>query len=490
MNRRNSATFCLNILSVAALALAGWSCAVPQRTALPDSARVQPGISPLEIQALVMSMADDYIAALGESVYLFTRRGEVSPKGRWLAQSFLRNGVGASIEIGAGANPPVDLLDLLVLASLQTWSFEAHWIPAGIGEAGRPALARLKRAEADMWVAARQILGDEQLITLRGLIDAYIAENPDRTVVASVRFGEFAEERRINSLSMRAQAQGLLQDVSAATAAIDDARLLGERLLWYAGRYPYLLGEQTELTAYRLIDQPEGAQLVELLASAQRLSDALAGRIDTLEGQVNEQLEAFFARVSAERASAIGQAQQALEATVQRSLDDATRRINAERVAAIEQLFGRLARERSVFFDDIESRQEELRGLLSELREAVSVSGALAHELTGTVDAIDRVVSRFDADGESEREPLSIAEVRDVARETTRAAEEMARVLELSNELVESGAWDARIASLVTPANAVVDRAFWRGVILIGLLIGGLALLRLVSRPSSARGSR
>jgi hypothetical protein len=41
----------------------------------------------LKTQARVMGMADDYIAALGESVYLVTRSGVLDSKGRWLAQS-------------------------------------------------------------------------------------------------------------------------------------------------------------------------------------------------------------------------------------------------------------------------------------------------------------------------------------------------------------------------------------------------------------------
>jgi len=59
----------------------------------------------------------------------------------------------------------------------------------------------------------------------------------------------------------------------------------------------------------------------------------------------------------------------------------------------------------------------------------------------------------------------------------------MTRVLELSNELVVSRAWDERLAGMADPANAIVDRAFWRGAILIVLLIGGLALLRFLPRP-------
>ena len=158
---------------------------------------IPPDGSALKMQALVMDLADDYIASLGESVYLLTRSGKLDSKGRWLAQSFLRNGVGASLDIAVGPNPSVNLLDLLVLTALQTWSFEAHWIPAGIGDAGLPALDRLKRAEAEVWASARAILSEDQSRTLRKLIDTWIAENSDRTVVALVRFNEFADERRI-----------------------------------------------------------------------------------------------------------------------------------------------------------------------------------------------------------------------------------------------------------------------------------------------------
>lgn len=104
------------------------SCATP-----PDSPPVDPlasagnaeapppgerRLSQLEIQALVMGMADEYGAALGEALYLLVRSDDVTPKGRWLVQSFLRNGMGAAIDIAAGSNPSVALLDLMVLVSL------------------------------------------------------------------------------------------------------------------------------------------------------------------------------------------------------------------------------------------------------------------------------------------------------------------------------------------------------------------------------------
>ena len=151
MATRNSVYLAISALTVS---MAVASCAITPPSAQSGtsaSEAARSDSSALKMQALVM--ADDYIASLGESVYLLTRSGKLDSKGRWLAQSFLRNGVGTSLDIAVGPNPPVNLLDLLVLTSLQTWSFSTHWIPAGIGDAGIPALERLKQAPSHPHVA-------------------------------------------------------------------------------------------------------------------------------------------------------------------------------------------------------------------------------------------------------------------------------------------------------------------------------------------------
>jgi len=452
---------------------------IPQSTPFARAAS-EPDNSKLKIQALVMSMADDYIASVSESVYLLTRSDKLDSKGRWLTQSFLRNAVGAALDIGVGPNPSVSILDLLVLTSLQSWSFEIHWIPSGIGDSGILALDRLKQAEVHAWASAKVILTEEQLVTLREIIDAWISENPDRTVVALVRFDEFADERKISSLSLRGKAKGLLSEVSDAGAAVEDVRLFGERLLWLAGRYLYLLGEQTELTAYRLIDQPEGAQFMAAINSAEQLSKALTGRIGTFQKDLEDQQAAFFSRISAERTAAISQLENALEAVTAKTFDSTVESINYQRTEAIDQLFDRIAQERKMFLDDIASRQNELLGVMTELTETITVSGTLARELTDTVNAIDRVVSRFDADSDKRREPLRMSDVRDAAIEAGRTAEQVTLLLERVINLSESSSLDQRISFVTDFSEDLINQAFWRGVILILLLIIGLGLIRLV----------
>jgi hypothetical protein len=311
-------------------------------------------------------------------------------------------------------------------------------------------VARLKRAEADLWQRARLALSDEQLETLRSLIEAWINENRERTVVSLIRFDDFVDERKFSSGVFRGKAHGLLSEVSEASAAVEDARLLGERLLWFAGRYPYLLGEQAELTAYRIIDQPEFAQISETAKSAQRLSDTLASRVESLQNDMEQQQAALFTKLA------------------------------VERKAAIDQFYDRLAQERKLLLDDISSRQGELLGIMGELRQTIAASGALANELTGTVNAIDKVVSHFDTESEGKNEPLRMSDERDAATETGKAADRVTHLLERAIELLESKSWDRTISTLTNPADELIDRVFWRGVVLICLLLTGLALLRFI----------
>ncbi len=435
------------------------SCVSRPPSALPVEQPPRSKTPALEMQALVMDMADSYIASLGESIYLLAQGETLDSKGRTLAQSFLRNGVGASLDIAVGPNPPVSLLDLLVLTSLQTWSFEHHWIPGGIGAAGLPALERLKQAENEIWSTAGTILTRQQLDTIRALIDAWIAENSERTVVALVRFNEFADERRISSVSLRREASGLLHEVSEASAAVDEARLLGERLLWYASRYPYLLGEQAELTAYRLLDQPEGQHMADAIKSAGQLGETLTQRLATLREDLQEQQKVFFASLA------------------------------TERQRAMQQFFEQFGQERTRVLDEISAREAELLGLMKELRQTIIESGALAEDLTGTVNAIDQVLSHFDQDPNSQEEPLRMLDIRDAALETGRAAQRLTVMLEEANRILESNAWNETVTAVTAPADALVDRIFWRGVILVGLLLSGLLILRLVPIRTLRTGS-
>ena len=162
-------------------------------------------------------------------------------------------------------------------------------------------------------------------------------------------------------------------------------------------------------------------------------------------------------------------------------------RLSAERQAAIDHLFEKLVQERTQLLDEISAREAELLGMMSELRQTIVASGALADDLTGTVNAIDRVLSHFDQEPGGQEEPLRMLDIRDAAIETGRAAERLTAMLERANQILESESWEQAMTSVTSPADDLVDQIFWRGLVLIGVLILGIGLLRLVPQKITNR---
>ena len=207
------------------------------------------------LQATVMSMADDLNTELSEVVYLIQATPGIDMRTRWYAQGILCDGMGASLDIAAGPNPGVAMLDLLVLSSLQAWVAEKNWVANGFPKESAPKVIQsFQKSRDKLWEKSSQFLNAKQQEILRQLIDAWIAANPNQLIVAFVRVSNFANDRNVLTLENRQLAGGLLKEVNNVTLAIDDARLLGERLLWFMSRYPYIISQQAELTTYRLTD--------------------------------------------------------------------------------------------------------------------------------------------------------------------------------------------------------------------------------------------
>ncbi len=450
----------------------------------------RPGtLSDMDVQSLVMKMADDYSIALAEAMRPIVMDHESDSTARRSAVWVQRNGMGAAIDIAVGPNPDAALLDMLVLASLQSWSFGEHWAATGIPEPhARRAAERLRLAEATAWKSASAVLTDAQQRSLRTLIDGWIRENPERLTVAFVRFDEFVGIRRDEPVAGRAAAaDGLLREVSDASVAVDSARLLGERTLWYAARYPLVLGQQIESTYYQIADLPDFRSAIETADAVKRLSGSIAARADSLERDLNAQQALLFEKLAAERAAAVEQVKSAIGEVVRATADELDVRAAAARDEAVTQTFDRLAQERKDFLDDLESRERTLREAMTDFRATVGASSVLARELTGTVDALDRVVARFDPQSRTDEGALDMKDVRDAAIEATKAAEKLTILLDRANELAGSDVWDQRLARLDHATAGLIDRAFWRGVWLVLVLLTGLALIRLL--PHRARSS-
>jgi len=207
------------------------------------------------LQSVVMSMADEWNATLGEASAGLVSGPSATIRERWLAEAMLRNGFGSSLDIAVGPNPAVSMADMLVLASLQEWTIRVNWAGHGIPrEAGLRAAERLASTRDDLWATAAAHMRPTDLDRLRALVAAWIERHPDQVLVSFVRLSDFAGERNQLTLAERRDAGGLLQQLDSVTEAVDGTRLLGERALWYAARYPYAVGQQAEFTGYRLVE--------------------------------------------------------------------------------------------------------------------------------------------------------------------------------------------------------------------------------------------
>lgn len=406
---------CLAIVTLlcAACGAASHSTPASQR---PIAAGPATDTDPQILQSTVMSMSDDWNIALGESMFVLQSAPDISMQTRFNGASFLRNGMGASLDIAVGPNPRVAMLDLLVLATLQTWALEHTWAGNGIpGNLVGPAKERLAEARGEMTSKASRFLAAEQLRELDRLINAWIEAHPRQVLVSFVRLSDFASDRNELTLEDRKLADGLLKEVDEVTSAIDDARLLGERALWYAARYPYVIGQQAELTSLRVTD--------------------------IVSHEITVQREAFFAQLGRERAETI-----------------------------------RL----------IEESRKDLVPVMAEARETIASAKVLSEQVLRIVQAIDGLVARFDHPGDDSG-GVTTQDIKDILKETGASADKLAALVKAGDSLVESPTWRDAAAGADRFSTTTIDRLLWGSAGIVALLIGGLALVRLI--PQRVRNS-
>ena len=410
-----AAASCLAIVTLfsAACNAASKSNAPSQR---PIAAGPATDTDPQVLQSTVMSMSDDWNIALGESMIVLQSAPDIGMQTRFNGVSFLRNGMGASLDIAVGPNPRVAMLDLLVLATLQTWALEHTWAGHGIpGNLVGPAKERLAEARGEMMSKASRFLAAEQLRELDRLINAWIEAHPRQVLVSFVRLSDFASDRNELTLEDRKLADGLLKEVDEVTSAIDDARLLGERALWYAARYPYVIGQQAELTSLRVTD--------------------------IVSHEITVQREAFFAQLGRERAETI-----------------------------------RL----------VEESRKDLVPVMAEARETIASAKVLSEQVLRIVQAIDGLVARFDHPGDGSG-GVTTQDIKDILKETGASADKLAALVKAGDSLVESPTWRDAAAGADRFSTTTIDRLLWGSAGIVALLIGGLALVRLI--PQRVRNS-
>ena len=448
-------------LALAVVVLAGAGCSLfhkPEPKAANIAAPGQGNLTLSELQNMVIRFADDYSssvahAADGAAKSAGTREALVAAL-KWKLEE------GTAVYISAtGENPVWNALDVVVLTVVSRMVIEDPKSREDFGAAVGPLIATHKELEASAWGLASQILAAGQREQLEGLIVEWRERNPHERSVGAIHFREFALSTEKGSPLAKLRSGSIFTllhldpfaGLDPTTIAIEQSRELAARTVAYLERAPTLLRWQAELLAFQLGGQPESR---EILADADRVSRSMESISKTAEG-------------------------------VPTLVDE-------QRKAAIEQLLAGVAAERAAILQELDAREATIRTLLGQTRETLEAGTAMSTSLDATIKSLDAFVHYVSPPPGSKPEPSGPPSKPFDPLDYGKAATElggMARDLTTLLGSVDKSVPAIARVSAETGENLkrVVDHAFWRGIVLILLLLVGSVLAALAYRALARR---
>lgn len=385
------------------------------------------------LQLQVMRFADSYVAAISQAADDFGAKVGTS-KARLAALKWKLGQATSAYSDATGPNPVVNALDVLVLVTMSRMVVE-HYGVETFGDQILPLLEIQRQQETNAWKLADGMLKPGQKQELMDLIREWRQKNPHQRYVGAIRFNEFLSAlgrmpqqsttapNSIFSLLFLDPFAGL----DPTAAAIEETRRLGERAMYYTQRMPQLLSWQTELLTYQLAEQPESEQILsnanQLAASAQSFA-ATAQQLPQL--------------------------------------------INDQRQAAIQQLL-----------EGLTAQETQARLTLNSAGDAATNINAAIRSLTEFVRYVSPT-NASPASATTNSRPFNVLDYGTAASQIGAAARELNAALTTMNQstlqLAQLGQQTA------ADANGVVNHAFWRGLILILVLLAGSVLAGLTYR--------
>lgn len=408
-----------------------------QRAAQQRAERMQ------ELHLRVMRFADGYVGRVREA---FSRYQAVSvdAQDRLEAQEWKVQQSNAAYTIASGANPLVNALDMVVLATLSRMVIDDAWMTQAGRERGRPLQELHATLEREAWQLLDDILNEEQKSQLRDIIARWREKHPEVTSVAFIHFMDFAAAAGVPQPKERAPGNifslfglDVFSGLDPAVREIAQTRELAERAIFYLQRSPTLLDLQVERLTYEFAAMPETQGL---LTDAERIS-----RIGDASDRLVTMLPDLLAR---------------------------------ERAAAISQLLG-----------ELEQRSRSLAAANSEVRMTLEAGTDTAHALEGTLATLDRLAMRFSALRPAGRtkdaEPFNVREYAELVSEANATVRELNVLAQRLERVLPQTAGTARSAA--DSISGIMDRAFVQLLVLIVATFASALTATLIYRAVASR---
>jgi hypothetical protein len=253
-------------------------------------------ISGAVLTAEVGRFADEYTVLVAQAADTFaTQVG--TPQSRVIALGWKTSVANTTMIIATGMNPTANLLDMVVLVTLQRMTFEEYWVP----KYGKPAEAMLavsRELEGEIWAVADGVLTTQQESELKELIREWREKHPEQIYV-TVRFRDFAELASVALGGGNAKPGSLFSlpfldpfsGLDPTTRELAQTRFFAERALYVLERMPKLLRWQSELVVAQSLAAPEVQQLVSNSTSFARSADQLTQAVQKFPEQVAAERE-------------------------------------------------------------------------------------------------------------------------------------------------------------------------------------------------------
>ena len=412
-------------------------------------------VTEAELQLELMSFADRYAAVAVQALDDSERMGS-SPETRQVILADLIYSAAAAFTIAADAHPQIALLDMVVLTTLGRMVFEDYWRPR-LGVPTEPVIAAFEMLERDIWTVAAPILDESQQQELRERIETFHADYPDLATFSNLRFADFPSKRATSTLKKK-KSGGIFSSVRNITDQVEETRIIAERAIFLSTRLPLLTGWFADIWVTRLSNSPAVEELREDVRTFAVVSDRLATVAEDLPAQITSERN--------------------------ETIEQLAREATTLRYEAIEHLMDGVAEERQAILSQLIAEEEEIEGLLTELRHTLTE----ANTLTGSVDLL---AQRFEIGVPTDElsAPFVIEDYRRAIVDAGPVVEGLNGLVQETNVLLNSPGADRLVPSLVDAINqagetseGLVNHTVIRAAVLIVFFLVGLVIARLCSK--------
>lgn len=405
------------------------------------------GVDPVELQQTLMRFTGEFSSQMIAGIDR-RRRGtnEIDPAEALKWKIVM---VSESCSIISEPNAVANLLDMTAFVTAARLAVENYWQPHLCGASAQPMLEACRSIETNIWALAGTVLTAAQLEELRQAIAAWQQLHPVPEKVMGARAVGFAKEvARAKKADTTAPGSvfGLLgldplSSLDPAAREIALTRMFAERALFVTQWMPSLLRWQIELLSLNAVAMPEVQQLITN-------STRLAASVDRF---------AFVA----------------------------------------EQLPKEIRTEREEILKAIDAQEKQLMPLVSEVRQTLVAGSQMSTSLNTTLTTFDALMKRFGV-GEpgdagppkTNAEPFRIQDygqtamrLEGMARQLTELLQTLDRTLDSTNLSQLAAQVGPAVQQAQTGGKEVVDYAFWRGLLLISIVLAAALVYRfLVSR--------